>query len=102
MTIHAGENMLAGADTPVIYNLTLTIANTEYSQTLPNNVRKLAVRLRNNAQSAKMAFASGTSGTAYITIDNLVPYDDMIGVATLVLYFQSPDAGAVMEITAWS
>ncbi len=75
MTLHAGENPLAGADTPLVTNLTLTLADTEYNTTLANRTRKFSVRLRDNTETAKMSFTQGESGTKYWTIDRLLPFE---------------------------
>jgi len=100
-TVIPSENPLANACTPHIYNVTLGQANTEYPQTLPTNVRKFSIQPRNSSHVIKMAYESGKSGAEYITIDSRSYFEDFIGVSTLVLYMQSPTAGAVVEIVAW-
>ena len=101
-TRHAGENPLAAAAEPTIYNVTLTNANTEYPQAMPTNIRKIAIRPRNNTHSIKVAFTAGMSGTNYLTVDSGFYFNDMIGVSALTVYMQSATAGAVVEIEAWA
>lgn len=97
-----GDNQLAGARTPRIYNVTLTSANTEYPQTLPTNCRKFSIRPRTSSHVIKLAYASGESGSNYVTIDTVFYYEDLVGVNGLTVYLQSPTAGAIVEIVAWN
>lgn len=84
-----------------IYNLTLTAANTEYSQALPNNAFKYLVKCR-TSDPLKLAFAAGQSGSLYVTVSAGYSYwEDGINTVQ-TLYLQSPTAGAVAEIIAWT
>lgn len=89
-------------DTPTIYNITMTLADTEYSQALPTNCRKFTCKCRGE-YNVKLAFVSGASGTTYLTIPSTQNYweDHMVLEAT-TLYFQCATAGQVFEIVAWS
>lgn len=92
---------------PVIYNVTLTDANTEYSQALPAGVRKFSIQCRNPAVDIKLAFTSGQSGTTYLTIlGNSAYNEDFIHAPlgyTLTLYMQSTSTSApIAEIVAWT
>ena len=88
--------------TPVIYNVTMTLANTEYPQALPANTRKFMIKCR-GSYNVKVCFASGQSGTIYLTIPaNMAWWEDQISVASGTLYFQCATAGQVAEIVAWS
>jgi len=89
------------ATTPTIYNVTMTLANTEYSQALPANTRKFLIKCRTSF-AIKLAFVSGQSGTNYITIPADQAYwEDHILVSNLTLYFQCATAGQVAEIIVW-
>jgi len=93
---------VVNAVSPTIYNLTLTNANTEYSQTLPSNTTKYVIQCRSD-DDIKMSFTSGESGTKYITIHGGQSYwEDLIKPSSLTLYFQSSTAGVVVEIIAWT
>lgn len=88
---------------PIIYNVTLTNAGTEYSQTLPANTRKVLIRVRSGASDLKLAYTSGESGTKYITIPaGSSKYLEGIYIKGETLYFQSPTASEVVEIEAWT
>ena len=83
-------------------NLTLTTANTEYSQRLPQGVVAFEFQCRTSAV-IKWG-ASGQTGTKYWTLKAGISYSTF-GLATYnysdkVLYFQSATAGVVVEIHA--
>ena len=95
-------NVANWPSTPVIYNVTMTNADTEYGQALPPHIRKLLIKCR-TAFDIKLAFKDGESGTNYITVPaGLTYWEDQIDNATETLYFQCADAGKVAEIVAWA
>jgi len=84
----------------LIYNKTMTLANTEYSQAIPYGTVKIMVQNR-GAYDTKITYTNGASGTNYMTLKaGMVYYDDMVDVAR-TLYFQCPTAAQVLEIMAW-
>lgn len=88
--------------TPVIYNVTCTNANTEYSQALPTNCRRFLIQLR-TTKDLKVSFTSGQSGTTYVSVlAGGQYYEDTVNLTAKTLYFQSPTAGVVAEILAWT
>ena len=85
-----------------ITNTALTTANTEYSYTIPANVKRIRFKLRAINALLKFCFTESGSGTTYIT----VPYGETreINDARLggkVLYVQSPTASQVLETEVW-
>ena len=85
-----------------IYNKTMTLANTEYSQDIGAGIVKLLVQCR-GAYDVKLAFKSGESGTNYLTIkESHVYYEDIIDNSPKTLYFQCATAGQVLEIIGWT
>lgn len=87
---------------PVIYNVTMTLANTEYSQALPSNTRKFLVRCR-GAYAIKVCFTASGSGTLYVSVPSGMTYwEDQINDAAITLYFQCATAAQVAELVAWS
>lgn len=91
-----------GATTPVVYNVIMTTAATEYSQALPANTRKFLVKCR-GAYDIKVCFTSGQSGTTYVTAPSGMAYwEDLIQPSSITLYFQCATAAQVAEIVAWS
>ena len=99
--------LLELAARPVIYNVTLTTANTEVSRALPSGTRKFTIQSRDPTVDVKVAFVSGESGSNFITIlGNAAWNEDFIHVPgdfTLTLYMQSTSTAApIVEIVAWS
>ncbi len=92
----------ARATAPTIYNKTMTLADTEYSQALPANTKKFTVKCRGE-YDVKLCFTESGSGTTYITIPSQQSYwEDGIVDASITLYFQCATAAQVLEIVAWA
>lgn len=87
--------------TPTIYNLAIADADTEQSQALPANTKDLMIKTRGQAL-LKIAFVSGQSGTNYITIPANAVFHTTQVFENLVVYFQSPSSGDIVEILAFS
>ena len=78
----------------------MTLANTEYSQALPEGTAKLMVQNRGQYDT-KLSFNDGQSGTNYITIKaGMVYYEDLVNTSR-TLYFQCATAAQVLEILIW-
>jgi len=87
---------------PTVTNVTMTAANTEYSHTVQANTKKLLIKERSGGSSVKLCYTSGASGTTYITIPaGSSKYLEATWLRGIVLYFQCPDAGNVLEIEEW-
>lgn len=101
LVVNVDETVLQAA-THNIYNVTMTLANTEYSQALPANTKKFTIKCR-TFYDIKLAFTVNQSGVTYLTIPSGMAYnEDLIRPATLTLYFQCPAAAQVAEIVTWS
>lgn len=84
-----------------VENETIALANTEQSHTFPAYTKAIQIKARGNGK-IKLAFDSGTSGTVYQTVWAGSAYtQENIGSATTTIYFQSPVAGLVVELTSW-
>ncbi len=84
----------------LLYNKVMTLANTEYSQALPEGTVKIMVQNR-GAYDTKLSFVSGTSGSNYLTIrSNAVYYEDLVNMSR-TLYFQCATAAQTLEIIIW-
>ena len=84
-----------------LYNKTCTLAATEYSQALPANTKKFTAKARGGA--VQVCYTSGQSGTTYILLaDGQAMSEDLLYLNGMTLYFQSPMAGAIVEVVAWS
>jgi hypothetical protein len=82
------------------YNVTMTNADTEYSQDLPDGTKKFLVKCR-GLYDIKLANVESESGTKYITISaGMIYWEDEVN-CTLTLYFQCATAGQICEIVTW-
>lgn len=89
------------ATTPTIVNVTALLANTEYSYALPSNTKRFTLRARGSAK-LQMCFASGQSGSNYITIfPGNIHIEKGINIVGITVYFQSSKANEVIEILGW-
>ena len=90
--------------TITIYNLTLTNADTEYSQALPASTKQFFIKLRSQSASCRLAFISGQAGSGGTHIK--IPANGYLSPAGLnfaatTLYIESPSSGKVAEILAY-
>ena len=103
--IDALNDMLRG--TPAVYNVTLTLADTEYSQALPANCRGFEFQCR-TSHDVRFAFVTGkvAGPTApYMTLkagDWYYSGPIAQGDAPSTLYLASGTAGVVVEILGWT
>lgn len=87
--------------TGTVENVSIAVANTEQSHTFPAGSRSIQVKARGGSK-LKMSFSPGTSGTTYQTIwPGAVYSQENIGATSTTIYFQSPVAGLVVEMTSW-
>jgi hypothetical protein len=86
--------------TPIIYNPIALLANTEYSQPLPDNTDQLMVKARNNAR-LQIAYSPSTS-IQFLTIWPGSIYK-ITGVKLIgkTLYFRASLPNTVIEIETW-
>jgi len=95
---------------PVIVNTTMTLADTEYDQELPENCKGFIIHTRDES-SFRLAFETGHVATPiapYFTVPANRAFGqaelsiDTYGGVTLTLYFASDDAGKIIEIIYWT
>ena len=87
--------------TPTIYNLAIAAADTEQFQALPQGTKEFMIKTRGQAL-LKIAFAASQSGIEYITIPPNAVFHTTQVFENLVVYFQSPSSGDIVEILAFS
>lgn len=101
------EELEAEPTTPVPYNITCTDANTEYSQALPANCKRIEFQARTEAV-VRYAFATekvATPTAPYFTLkagDYYYSPKIKQGVTPSTLYVASATAGTVVELLAWT
>jgi len=93
--------------TPTAYNVTLTLANTEYSQALPVNCRSFEFQARTEAILRFAFVTSKVAGSVapFLTLKAAdYYYSPPLNQATSpsTLFVASPTAGTVVEILAWT
>ena len=97
--------MLNPVETPTVYNVTLTGADTEYSQLLPSSTRDLRFRCR-SLVDVRFAFVTGKVATPtapYLTLPaGCDYYSDDNDLSGKTIYFASDNAGAVVELEVWT
>lgn len=92
---------------PTIYNVTMATANTEYSQALPANLKKInfSVQAGDNTSNYRYAYATGKVATPtapYKQYNSDIEFSaDNILIASGTLYFACSIAGKVMQIECW-
>ena len=98
----ASSSQVLIGGTPVIYNVDMPTANTEYSQVLPSGTKKVLIKLRSGSSLLKLSYTNGESGTKYITIPvGSSKFLEGVWLSNITLYFQSPDASQIAEIEVW-
>ncbi len=93
------------ATTPVVYNVTLTNANTEYTQALPSACKSLTFKCR-TAYAVRYAWETGKVATPtapYMTLQaGEVWSNDHLNFTSKTLYLASATAGVIVEMEAMS
>lgn len=87
---------------PFIDNLSVPLANTEVSYTLPTNTRRFILKNRSSGM-LKLSYTSGQSGVKWFSIEPGNSYSETnISKPSLTIYLQSPTANQILEILSWS
>ena len=92
---------------PATYNVTLTSANTEYSQVLPLETKKFTLQCRTN-YDVRIAFVTdkvATPTAPYITLKKgNVYWEDEIAtkISGQTIYFASSQSGVIIELICWN
>ena len=87
------------AGTPNILNISLPTANTEVSQALSTNVKRLEIRARQSNAKLQFAFTITESGTKFITIPAGTTFSiDALDLVGATLYIQSDKAATTVEV----
>lgn len=93
----------AAVTTPTIENFDASLANNEYSYTLPANSKKFCIRARGFEARVQLAYESGESDTNYFTVQRGCSYieNSVIIESGLTIYFQVDKPNTVVEILSW-
>ena len=89
---------------PIVYNITLTLADTEYSQALPSSTREFRFRCRTDFD-IRFAWETGKVATPtapYLTLPSSSDYyGDQSDITGKSIYFASSEAGVIVELEVW-
>ena len=92
---------------PDIEWLEMTLADTEYSYTLPDNTKRFEV-LNNGIQTVKLAYEAGKSVEQVPVTDNeywplnpATTYGENELAGPITIYVQSPAAGSIVVVKSW-
>jgi hypothetical protein len=92
------------SETPIIYNVTLTITDQEYSQAFPHGTKKFTIKER-TGQTFRLAYETGrvaTSTEPYVSINaNQIVWEDHVYLVDKTVYLAAPGVGRVIEIICW-
>lgn len=95
---------ISDATTPTLYNVTMTTADTEYSQALPANTKQFEFRCRGN-YDMRFAYATGKVATPtapYRTLSaGQTKYQNDIDLTSITLYVACSQALQVVELEVW-
>ena len=91
--------------TPTIYNKTMTLADTEYSQVLPANTKKFEFRCR-DADDIRFAYVTGKvagpTAPYRVLLSGEIKSENNINLSDKTLYFACANPGKIMEIETWA
>lgn len=97
--------MSSKVTTPISYNITLTDADTQYSQLLPSGTKELRFRCR-TSDDVRFAFEDGkvAGPTApYFSLPAGTDYaSDENDLTETTIYFASSQAGVIIELEVWT
>lgn len=108
VAVSSGTFTLQGATTPVIYNVSITAGDTNYSQAITSNATRFGLSTQTGASTATIRIAFATSaatsgGTAIqMTADSEYYEDDLTLTGDLTVYFTASTAPQTVQIIAWS
>lgn len=88
---------------PTIYNLTASLAATEYNHVVAAGTLYFKISAR-GLSTLKLSFTSGQSGTVYVTIPSGSKWcsPNLSGTASLTIYFQTTKSNEVVEVEEWT
>lgn len=86
---------------PVIVNLVLTEANTEYSYALGPYVKKFLLQAR-GTDDLQLAFVAGESNSKFFTLKGSAVYFEDHIFGPITLYLQSASVGSIVEIVMYN
>ena len=94
------------ATTPVIYNVPMTLADTEYSQALPANTKILEFRNQDVGFATRFAYETGKVAGSVSPYGLLAAGEvktvEGLNLTSKTLYFACGTAGKILQIECWT
>lgn len=90
---------------PTTYNVTLTVADTEYDQILPPGTKRFTAQTRTNVDIRHAWVAGKVAGPTapYNTLKAGQNYwEDGLFLEDQTIYLAASDAGTIVEIVIWT
>jgi len=92
--------------TPTVYNVTMTLTDTEYSQVLPTNTKRITAHVQDDSVAFRLAYATGevagpTAPYINVLLNGYYVEDSLLLPAGTTLYFACTAVGKIMEIIVW-
>lgn len=96
-------NLPSPASSPVIQNVSLPLAGSQYSVVLASTTKRYTLKLRGDAK-LQIAFITGQTGTNYITISPGSAYfeENLQLTGSLTIYMQASKNNQVLEVLSWN
>lgn len=93
---------VVGATNPLVVNVAMPTAATEYSWTVPDGAKQFLIKGR-ILDEIQFSYMAGQSGTLYITIPRGCHYEESdVSTTSKTLYLQSAQGGQVLEVLVWT
>jgi hypothetical protein len=92
---------LVAASIPIIQNVALTLANTEYSYPCVQGAKILTIKTRDPKHTLRLAWKAGETATNYISWSRGIYWVNLLGDTALTMFLRSPDSNCVVEIEYW-
>lgn len=93
-----GSVTITGVASPLVSNILLVAADTEYQIILPNNCKRYLIKLRDLAD-LKLRY---TSGSDYLTIPRGCHFtEDDIETSSVSLFVESTSSAQMVELLTW-
>lgn len=91
-----------GKTTPVISNIVLLTAGTEYEVDITPGCREFTLQARGDSK-LQLAYVSGDSGTTYLSVWPGNSYQETtLNTVSITLYIQATKDNEILEIIAWT
>jgi hypothetical protein len=94
---------LIQSTTNTIYNLSMPLANTEYSQVLNNGTKKLTISIQSGYPAVRVSYVPGGTNTDYVIVKPGCSYsNDGLDLNGVTVYLQTNKPAMIAAIEEWT